>query len=97
MILGLGVGGFTAGLAHLTTHAAFKACLFLGSGSVIHAVHSQEITDMGALRRKMPITFITFLIATLAISGVPFFSGFYSKDMILGAALEFGMKRNNFV
>jgi NADH-quinone oxidoreductase subunit L len=92
MILGLGVGGFTAGLAHLTTHAAFKACLFLGSGSVIHAVHSQEITDMGALRKKMPITFITFLIATLAISGVPFFSGFYSKDMILGAALEFGMK-----
>jgi NADH-quinone oxidoreductase subunit L len=92
MILGLGVGGFTAGLAHLTTHAAFKACLFLGSGSVIHSVHSQEITDMGALRRKMPITFITFLIATLAISGVPFFSGFYSKDMILAAALEFGMK-----
>jgi NADH-quinone oxidoreductase subunit L len=92
MILGLGVGGFTAGLAHLTTHAAFKACLFLGSGSVIHAVHSQEITDMGGLRKKMPITFITFLIATLAISGVPFFSGFYSKDMILGAALEFGMK-----
>jgi NADH-quinone oxidoreductase subunit L len=92
MILGLGVGGFTAGLAHLTTHAAFKACLFLGSGSVIHAVHSQEITDMGALRRKMPITFVTFLIATLAISGVPFFSGFYSKDMILAAALEFGMK-----
>jgi NADH-quinone oxidoreductase subunit L len=92
MIMGLGVGGFTAGLAHLTTHAAFKACLFLGSGSVIHAVHSQEITDMGALRRKMPITFITFLVATLSIAGVPFFSGFYSKDMILGAALEFGMK-----
>jgi NADH-quinone oxidoreductase subunit L len=92
MILGLGVGGFTAGLAHLTTHAAFKACLFLGSGSVIHAVHSQEITEMGGLRKKMPITFVTFLIATLAISGVPFFSGFYSKDMILGAALEFGLK-----
>ncbi len=92
MIMGLGVGGFTAGLAHLTTHAAFKACLFLGSGSVIHAVHSQEITEMGGLRKKMPITFITFLIATLAISGVPLFSGFYSKDMILGAALEFGMR-----
>ena len=92
MIMGLGVGGFTAGLAHLTTHAAFKACLFLGSGSVIHAVHSQEITDMGALRRKMPITFVTFLVATLSIAGVPFFSGFYSKDMILGAALEFGMR-----
>ena len=95
MIMGLGVGGFTAGLAHLTTHAAFKACLFLGSGSVIHAVHSQEITDMGALRKKMPITFVTFLVATLAIAGVPLFSGFYSKDMILGAALEFGMKSAN--
>ncbi|RJP19091.1 MAG: NADH-quinone oxidoreductase subunit L [Deltaproteobacteria bacterium] len=92
MIMGLGVGGYTAGLAHLTTHAAFKACLFLGSGSVIHAVHSQDIREMGALRRKMPITFWTFLIATLAIAGVPGFSGFFSKDMILGAALEFGMR-----
>ncbi|MBE0603693.1 MAG: NADH-quinone oxidoreductase subunit L, partial [Deltaproteobacteria bacterium] len=95
MVLGLGVGGYTAGLAHLTTHAAFKACLFLGSGSVIHAVHSQDIQEMGGLRKKMPITFYTFLIATLAISGVPLFSGFYSKDMILGAALEFGMKSSN--
>ena len=95
MIMGLGVGGYTAGLAHLTTHAAFKACLFLGSGSVIHAVHSQDIQEMGGLRKKMPITFATFLIATLAISGVPGFSGFYSKDMILGAALEFGMKCAN--
>ncbi|HEU5359928.1 MAG TPA: NADH-quinone oxidoreductase subunit L [Candidatus Deferrimicrobiaceae bacterium] len=92
MILGLGVGGFTAGLAHLTTHAAFKACLFLGSGSVIHAVHSQEITEMGALRKKMLITFVTFLVATLSIAGVPLFSGFYSKDMILKSALLFGMK-----
>ena len=95
MIMGLGVGGYTAGLAHLTTHAAFKACLFLGSGSVIHAVHSQDIQEMGGLRKKMPITFVTFVIATLAISGVPGFSGFYSKDMILGAALEFGMKSAN--
>ena len=95
MIMGLGVGGYTAGLAHLTTHAAFKACLFLGSGSVIHSVHSQDIQEMGGLRKKMPITFVTFLIATLAISGVPGFSGFYSKDMILGAALEFGMKSAN--
>ncbi|MEW6720701.1 MAG: NADH-quinone oxidoreductase subunit L [Thermodesulfobacteriota bacterium] len=92
MVLGLGVGGYTAGLAHLTTHAAFKACLFLGSGSVIHAVHSQDIQEMGGLRKKMPITFYTFLIATLAIAGVPLFSGFYSKDMILAAALEFGMR-----
>jgi NADH-quinone oxidoreductase subunit L len=95
MIMGLGVGGYTAGLAHLSTHAAFKACLFLGSGSVIHAVHSQDIQEMGGLRKKMPITFVTFVIATLAISGVPGFSGFYSKDMILGAALEFGMKSAN--
>jgi NADH-quinone oxidoreductase subunit L len=92
MIMGLGVGGYTAGLAHLATHAAFKACLFLGSGSVIHAVHSQDMREMGGLRRKMPITFVTFLIATLAIAGVPGFSGFFSKDMILAAALEFGMK-----
>ena len=95
MIMGLGVGGYTAGLAHLTTHAAFKACLFLGSGSVIHAVHSQDIQEMGGLRKKLPITFVTFLIATLAISGVPGFSGFYSKDMILAAALEFGMRSGN--
>ncbi len=95
MIMGLGVGGYTAGLAHLTTHAAFKACLFLGSGSVIHAVHSQDIQEMGGLRKKMPITFVTFLIATLAISGVPGFSGFFSKDMILAAALEFGMRSAN--
>ena len=91
MIMGLGVGGYTAGLAHLTTHAAFKACLFLGSGSVIHAVHSQDIFEMGGLWKKMKITAATFIIATLAIAGVPGFSGFYSKDMILAAALEFGM------
>ncbi|MBE0606075.1 MAG: NADH-quinone oxidoreductase subunit L [Deltaproteobacteria bacterium] len=95
MIMGLGVGGYTAGLAHLTTHAAFKACLFLGSGSVIHAVHSQDVQEMGGLRKKLPITFVTFFIATLAIAGVPGFSGFYSKDMILAAALEFGMKSAN--
>ncbi|HEY3489117.1 MAG TPA: NADH-quinone oxidoreductase subunit L [Candidatus Deferrimicrobiaceae bacterium] len=91
MVCGLGVGGYTAGLAHLVTHAGFKACMFLGSGSVIHAVHSQDIFDMGALRKKMPITFATFLIGTLSISGVPFFSGFFSKDMILGDALAFAM------
>ncbi len=91
MVCGLGVGGYTAGLAHLVTHAGFKACMFLGSGSVIHAVHSQDIFDMGELRKKMPITFVTFLIGTLAIAGVPFFSGFFSKDMILGDALAFAM------
>jgi NADH-quinone oxidoreductase subunit L len=92
MVMGLGVGGYTAGLLHLATHAAFKACLFLGSGSVIHAVHSQDIFEMGGLWKKMRITAVTFIIATLAIAGVPGFSGFYSKDMILAAALEFGLK-----
>jgi NADH-quinone oxidoreductase subunit L len=91
MVCGLGVGGYSAGLAHLVTHAGFKACMFLGSGSVIHAVHSQDIFDMGELRKKMPITFVTFLIGTLSIAGVPFFSGFFSKDKILGDALAFAM------
>ncbi len=92
MIMSLGVGGYTSGLLHLTTHAAFKACLFLGSGSVIHAVHTQDIFEMGGLWKKMKITTVTFVIATLAIAGVPGFSGFYSKDMILRDALIFGMK-----
>jgi len=92
MITALGVGAYTAGLFHLMTHAFFKALLFLGSGSVIHAMHSQEMPEMGGLRKKMPITFWTFLIATLAISGVPGLSGFFSKDMILGQALEFGWR-----
>ncbi|MFQ5602042.1 MAG: NADH-quinone oxidoreductase subunit L [bacterium] len=91
MMVGLGTGGYTAGLFHLTTHAFFKALLFLGSGSVIHAVHTQDMSEMGGLRKKMPITFVTFLIATLAISGVPPLSGFWSKDAILAASLEFGM------
>jgi NADH-quinone oxidoreductase subunit L len=97
MMLALGVGGYVAGLFHLMTHAFFKALLFLGSGSVIHAVHTNEITEMGGLRKKMPITFITFLIATLAISGVPFLSGFYSKDAILAAALAFGMESGHYL
>jgi len=91
MMVGLGTGGYTAGLFHLTTHAFFKALLFLGSGSVIHAVHTQDMTEMGGLKNKMPVTFWTFLIATLAISGVPPLSGFWSKDAILASALEFGM------
>ncbi|MDM7916233.1 MAG: proton-conducting transporter membrane subunit, partial [Candidatus Eisenbacteria bacterium] len=92
MVAALGVGGYTAGLFHLMTHAFFKALLFLGSGSVIHAVHTQEMPEMGGLRRKMPVTFGTFLIATLAISGVPGLSGFFSKDAILASALQFGME-----
>jgi NADH-quinone oxidoreductase subunit L len=92
MMVGLGTGGYAAGLFHLTTHAFFKACLFLGSGSVIHAVHTQEMPEMGGLRNKMPITFWTFLIATLSLSGFPFlFTGFYSKDAILASALELGL------
>ncbi|MFQ5706054.1 MAG: NADH-quinone oxidoreductase subunit L [bacterium] len=92
MMVGLGTGGYTAGLFHLTTHAFFKALLFLGSGSVIHALHTQEMPEMGGLRKKMPITFATFLIATLSISGVWPFAGFWSKDAILGASLEFGLE-----
>ena len=87
MMLGLGVGGYVAGLFHLITHAFFKACLFLGSGSVIHAVHSQDMRDMGALKKKMPVTYWTFLFATLALCGVPMFSGFYSKDQIIANAM----------
>jgi proton-translocating NADH-quinone oxidoreductase chain L len=87
MMLGLGVGGWAAGLFHLLTHAFFKALLFLGAGSVYHSVHTYEMPVLGGLRRKMPITAYTMLAATLAISGVPFFSGFYSKDAILASAL----------
>jgi NADH-quinone oxidoreductase subunit L len=91
MVLAIGVGSFTAGLYHLFTHAFFKACLFLGSGSVIHAVGTNEMTEMGGLRKKMPITFATFLISTCAIAGVPFLSGFYSKEAIVTQALAFGI------
>ncbi len=80
--------GYMASMFHLTTHAFFKALLFLGAGSVIHAVHSNEMKDMGGLRKYMPITNITFLIACLSIAGIPPFSGFFSKDEILVAAFE---------
>ena len=84
MFLAVGVGAFSAGIFHLMTHAFFKALLFLGAGSVIHAMSDkQDIREMGGLRKKMPITFWTFFIATLAISGIPPFSGFFSKDEIL--------------
>ncbi|HZU99143.1 MAG TPA: proton-conducting transporter membrane subunit, partial [Planctomycetota bacterium] len=95
MMLGIGVGSFSAGMFHLWTHAFFKALLFLGSGSVIHAVGTNDMREMGGLRRKMPITYITFLIATMAISGVPFLSGFYSKEAILTQALAFGLYRGH--
>ncbi len=87
MMLALGVGGWAAGLFHLLTHAFFKALLFLGAGSVYHSVHTYEMPPLGGLLKKMPITAWTMLVGTLAISGVPFFSGFYSKDAILAAAL----------
>ncbi len=80
--------GYTASMFHLFTHAMFKALLFLGAGSVIHAVHSNFLQDMGGLRKYMPITNATFLIAALAIAGVPPLAGFWSKDEILVAAYE---------
>ncbi len=102
MVMGLGVGAYTAGFFHLVTHAMFKAGLFLGSGSIIHAMHHamhhendhhsdpQDIRNMGGLRKKMPITFLAFLMYTLAICGVPFTSGFLSKDEILAGTLAYG-------
>lgn len=89
MFLALGVGAFNSAVFHVVTHAFFKACLFLGAGSVIHALGgAQDIRQMGGLRKWMPITFWTFLISSLAISGVFPFSGFFSKDEILAAAFE---------
>ncbi len=89
MFLALGLGAYSAAIFHVTTHAFFKALLFLGAGSIIHAMGGeQDIRKMGGLRSKMPITFLTFLIATLAISGIPPFSGFFSKDLILTKAFE---------
>ena len=91
MVMSVGVGAYTFAFFHLVTHAFFKACLFLGSGSVIHAMHhEQDIRNMGGLRKKLPITYYTFLISTVAISGVPFTSGFLSKDGILAGTLAFG-------
>lgn len=87
MFLGLGVGAYTGAVFHVITHAFFKALLFLGAGSVIHAMHhEQDIRKMGNLRKYMPVTHITFLLACLAIAGIPPFSGFFSKDEILAAA-----------
>ncbi len=96
MMLALGVSGyggheglgFMASMFHLFTHAMFKALLFLGAGAIIHAVHSNFMTDMGGLRKYLPITHLTFLIACLTIAGIPPFSGFFSKDEILAAAFQ---------
>jgi NADH-quinone oxidoreductase subunit L len=94
MFLGVGVGAFTAGFFHVLTHAFFKACLFLGAGSVIHALHarihdsdaSQDVNNMGGLKQYLPLTHITFLVSVLAIAGMPLTSGFFSKDEILYSA-----------
>lgn len=83
---GLAVGGWAAGLFHLLTHAAFKALLFLAAGALIHAVHSNLLSDMGGLRRRMPVTFVTMTIGLAALAGLPPFSGFFSKDGVLDAA-----------
>ncbi|MCF7809791.1 NADH-quinone oxidoreductase subunit L [bacterium] len=102
MVMALGAGAYMAGFFHLVTHAMFKACLFLGSGSIIHAMHhalhhihsdadAQDMRNMGGLRKLMPLTFWTFLIATISLSGVPLTSGFLSKDAILGGSLAFAM------
>ncbi|MBL7665432.1 MAG: NADH-quinone oxidoreductase subunit L [Bacteriovoracaceae bacterium] len=91
MVLGIGVGSYNAAFMHLITHAVFKACLFLSAGSVIHSTHTQEMPEMGGLRKKLPITFLAMLLCTLAIAGIPIFSGFVSKDRILGDALYWGL------
>ncbi|MCX2485147.1 NADH-quinone oxidoreductase subunit L [Pedobacter sp. MR2016-24] len=89
MFLGLGVGAYNGSFFHVSTHAFFKALLFLCAGSVIHAMHhEQDMRHMGGLRKKLPVTFITMLIGTIAISGLPPFSGFFSKDEILAHVYE---------
>jgi NADH-quinone oxidoreductase subunit L len=91
MFLAMGVGAFSAGIFHLYTHAFFKACLFLGSGAVIHALHGeQDIRNMGGLKKALPITYQTFFLATLAIAGFPLLSGFFSKDEILWRTFSSG-------
>ena len=88
MVAALGVGAYTAGVFHLFTHAFFKAALFLGAGSLIHAVHSNNMSDMGGLRKHMPHTFRTFIIASLGLAGIFPLAGFFSKDEIIGGALR---------
>ena len=91
MFAALGVGAFTAAIFHLMTHGFFKGLLFLGSGSVIHAVHEeQDMRQMGGLSKKIPITYVTMLIGSLAIAGIPPLAGFFSKDEILGEAFKLG-------
>jgi NADH-quinone oxidoreductase subunit L len=89
MFLGLGVGAYTGAVFHVMTHAFFKALLFLGAGSVIHAMHhEQDIRNMGGLKKHLPVTHLTFLLGCIAIAGIPPFSGFFSKDEILAASFS---------
>src|SRR5690606_32374350 len=89
MFLGLGVGAFTGAFFYVLPHAFFKGLLFLGAGSVIHAMHDeQDMRRMGGLRKALPVTFITMLIGTIAISGIPPFAGFFSKDEILAHTFQ---------
>ncbi len=108
MVMGMGVGAYGPALFHLFTHAFFKACLFLSAGAVIHALHTvehelhlhfdtQDMRLMGGLRRKMPFTFICYLVAGLSLAGLPFFSGFLSKDAILTGALSWAESKNHFL
>jgi NADH-quinone oxidoreductase subunit L len=88
MMAALGVGAYTAGIFHLFTHAMFKALLFLGAGSLIHAVHSNNMSDMGGLKKYMPHTYRTFIIGSLALAGIPPLAGFFSKDEIIGGSIR---------
>ncbi|MGC8595201.1 MAG: NADH-quinone oxidoreductase subunit L [Candidatus Kryptoniota bacterium] len=98
MVMGLGVGAFSAGVFHLVTHAAFKAGLFLAAGSVIYAMHhEQDMRYMGGLRKKMPVTYWSFVIYSLSIAGIPLTSGFLSKDSILAGTLVYGKLTNNYI
>lgn len=97
MVIGIGVGSYNAAFMHLITHAVFKACLFLSAGSVIHSIHCQEMPQMGGLRKKLPYTFFAMLLCCFAIAGVPFFSGFVSKDRILGDALVMALDNKAYI
>jgi NADH-quinone oxidoreductase subunit L len=90
MMLALGAGSLAAGMFHLFTHAFFKALLFLAAGSVIHAVGTNDITEMGGLRKYMPRTYLTMLIGGLSLSGFPLFAGFWSKDEVMASATNAG-------
>lgn len=96
MVIGIGVGAYNASFMHLITHAVFKACLFLSAGSVIHSIHEQDMRKMGGLRKKLPFTHLAMMCCTLAIAGVPLFSGFVSKDRILGDALAQAMAHSYY-